>query len=193
MDKDPRPVDVIASADIEEEAEAGEVAAVGEVRLSDGVVDLRAWRPEDAPAVFAACQDAELVRHTYVPQPYTIEHAKGYIELCNRALGDGSAAGFAIVDASTDRVLGAMSRPPLDGHRASFGYWMVPSARGRGFCARALRLMADWTLETTDAIRLELYTDLDNPASGRVAEKAGFERESIRRPGISAATANPST
>lgn len=132
--------------------------------------------------MFEACQDPEIARHTYVPQPYRLADAEGFIARRAQTLANGStAASFAVVDAATDRVLGSMSRPPLDGHRASFGYWLAPEARGRGVATRALRLIVDWTLATTDAIRLELYTDLDNPASGRVAEKSGFVREGIRR------------
>jgi RimJ/RimL family protein N-acetyltransferase len=150
--------------------------------LSDGVVTLRPWRPDDAQAVFDACQDPLIALHTYVPVPYTVAHAEGFIAICTAALTRGSTgASFAITDTATDQVLGSMSRFPLDGHRASFGYWLAPEARGRGVATRALRLIADWTLATTEAIRLELYTDLDNPASGAVAERAGFVREGIRR------------
>lgn len=161
--------------------ERPEARADAGVVLSDGVVTLRPWQPDDAPAVFEACQDPAIGRHTYVPQPYEPADAESFIAICTAARTRGStAAGFAIVDPATDRVLGSMSRPPLDGHRACFGYWLAPWARGRGVATRALRLIVDWTLATTDAIRLELYTDLDNPASGRVAERAGFVREGIR-------------
>jgi len=165
-----------------EEVGSHESDVDGGVVLSDGIVTLRPWRPDDAQAVFEACQDKAIGRHTYIPQPYEFADAEGFIAKCAAARATGSTAvGFAIVDPETDEVLGSMSRPPLDGHRASFGYWLAPAARGRGVATRALRLMADWTLATTDAIRLELYTDLDNPASGKVAERAGFAREGVRR------------
>ncbi len=46
-------------------------AIVGEqpVVLTDGVVRLRAWEPDDAPAVYAACQDELIVRFLPIPQP----------------------------------------------------------------------------------------------------------------------------
>jgi hypothetical protein len=40
-------------------------------------VRLRPWRPDDAGAVFAACQDEEIQRWTEVPVPYLREHADG--------------------------------------------------------------------------------------------------------------------
>lgn len=39
------------------------------VVLTDGVVRLRAWEPADAPAVWAACQDALNVRFLSLPLP----------------------------------------------------------------------------------------------------------------------------
>jgi len=58
---------------------------------------------------------------------------------------------------------------------------LVPQARGRGAATRALRLITDWTIATTEVIRLDLFTDIENDASGRVAERAGFEHEGVRR------------
>jgi hypothetical protein len=52
------------------------VEQVDELRLSDGVVVLRPSRRDDAAAVFEACQDAELVRHTSLPQRYTWTRAR---------------------------------------------------------------------------------------------------------------------
>ncbi len=152
-----------------------------EPHLTDGVVTLRPWRRADAAAVFAACQDPEIGRWTNVPQPYEFHHAEGFIAMAQTAWRRGTAAGFAITDAQTDQLLGSMSREPFEGHIASFGYWLAPEARGRGTATRALRLIADWTLATTDAIRLESYTDVGNDASARVLERAGFAREGVRR------------
>ena len=149
--------------------------------LSDGVVTLRRWRPADAPAVFAACQDPLIARFVPIPQPYELANAEGFIEARRNDEDGAGESGFAIVDARTGALLGAISRHGPFGHRAQFGYWLAPDARGRGVATRALRLIVDWTLATTDLIRLELYTDVANDASGRVAERAGFAREGVRR------------
>jgi len=153
----------------------------GAVVLTDGVVTLRPWRAGDAPAVFAACQDPAIQTHTHVPKPYTMADAEWFVGESAEDWETNRAASFAIVDAAGGEVLGSMTRfAPWD-HRMAFGYWLAPQARGRGAATRALKLIVAWTLATTDAIRLELYTDTDNDASGRVAERAGFVREGIRR------------
>ena len=45
--------------------------------LSDGVITLRAFRAEDAPAINAACQDREIQRWIpMIPVPYTEADAR---------------------------------------------------------------------------------------------------------------------
>ena len=114
-----------------------------------------------------------------VPLPYTQEVARTWVARVRDFWGDNPERAFAIVDTRTDQLLGSVTRHGPYGHRATFGYWLGPEARGRGIATRALRLITDWTLETTDAVRLDLYTMVDNEASMRVAERAGYEREAV--------------
>ncbi len=153
---------------------------IGET-LSDGVVMLRPWLLDDAPAVFAACQDPLIARFLPVPQPYTEADARAFVDRRRRDWGTDDERSFAIVDARNGELLGAIARHGPFGHRATFGYWLGPQARGRGTATRALRLITHWTIATTAVIRLDLCTDVENDASGRVAERAGFVREGIRR------------
>jgi RimJ/RimL family protein N-acetyltransferase len=148
--------------------------------LSDGIVTLRAWRPKDAAAVFAACQDAEIARFLPIPQPYTEAAARSFIARRRADWEGDDERSFSITDAATGAVVGAIARHQRAEHRVEFGYWLAPWARGRGFATRALRLIADWSLRES-FIRLELFTHPDNVASRRVAERAGFTFEGVRR------------
>jgi RimJ/RimL family protein N-acetyltransferase len=58
---------------------------------------------------------------------------------------------------------------------------MAATARGRGVCTRALRLLSRHALDDLGLQRLQLVADPDNVASQRVAEKAGFRREGVLR------------
>lgn len=159
------------------------VSGVGEppVVLTDGVVALRAFEPDDAPAVFTACQDPLIARFVPIPQPYTAATARKFVAR-RRADWDGETErSFAITDAITGEVVGAIARHLRAEHRAELGYWLAPWGRGRGMATRALRLVGDWSFEVTGLVRLELFTHPDNEASGRVALRAGFYREGVRR------------
>ncbi len=142
---------------------------------------LRPWRPSDAPDVYAVCQDPEIARWVTIPQPFTPADADALIETAMTMWRNGTGAAFAIVDAATDRLLGAVTRFGPDGHQATFGLWLAPEGRGRGVGTRSLRLVADWTFATTAAIRLDAFIMVGNEASHRMTERAGFQREGIAR------------
>ncbi len=163
------------------DARAGDCASELGATLTDGTVVLRPWQPEDAPVVFEACQDHLIARFLPIPQPYAETDARAFVEARQRDWAGEQERSFAITDAQSGELLGSIARHCSVAHRATFGYWLAPWARGRGIATRALRLVADWTLATTDVVRLDLYTDLDNDASGRVALRVGFEREGICR------------
>jgi RimJ/RimL family protein N-acetyltransferase len=156
------------------------VGATG-AALDLGDVLLRPWRATDAPALFAACQDPEIARWVSIPQPYRLADAQAFIAESSSMWRDGSGAAFAIVDAATDRLLGAVARYGPDGHQATLGCWVATEARGRGVGTRALRAVAEWTLATTDVVRLDAYIIVGNETSARMAERAGFQHEGVLR------------
>ena len=145
----------------------------------EGVV-LRPWRIEDVPAVAAACQDAEIARWlAFVPQPYTEEHARFYVQDCMDAPDERKP--FAITDTETGAVIGSIDMHINRMHTGHVGYWLAAEARGRGLTSAALRALSLWAFRELGLGRVELVTDPDNIASQRVAEKAGFTREGVLR------------
>jgi RimJ/RimL family protein N-acetyltransferase len=150
--------------------------------LSDGVVTLRLWRREDVPAIVAACNEPAIATFLdKVPQPYSEADAHAWLDVVERNWANGSFAGFAIeVDG---RAIGSISAGfhEDDPRRAECGYWLAAPERGRGLTTRALRLLARWAFESCGLERLQLRADVNNVASQRVAEKAGFVREGVLR------------
>lgn len=60
---------------------------------------------------------------------------------------------------------------------AEIGYWTAVAARGRGIAPAAVRAVTDWVFDAFAGASLRqimLVHDVDNPASCRVAEKAGY-------------------
>lgn len=155
--------------------------------LSDGVIVLRPWRREDAPvlaSVFGAA-DADLAYWMdEVPQPYTLAHAVAYVDRSQAGWrGEVPATPFAICDVVSEDVLGWLGLTWDEAREGTVvaGYWIRQEARGRGVAARALRLAAAWVFGDLGFVRLELRIDTRNEPSRRVAGKAGFTLEGIRR------------
>ncbi len=150
---------------------------------TDGVVTLRPFRAEDAPAVAAACRDPEIGRWIpLIPIPYSEADARAFILMTLQNWHNGTACEFAIVDAATDRLLGSVGLH-VGGvpRRHAIGYWVAASERGRGIAVRAVRLASRWNFERFGGQRLSLWTLPGNVASQRVAEKAGFRFEGVLR------------
>jgi RimJ/RimL family protein N-acetyltransferase len=146
------------------------------MELSDGIVTLRGWREEDAPAVFEACQDGEILRWMpIIPRPYTMDDALAFVR---DDIGLG-ANQFAVT--MDGQVVASVGLRTKRFQRGEIGYWCAPAARGRGIVPRAARLLCRYAFDSLGIERLEMTADPDNRASQRVAEKVGFRREGVLR------------
>jgi RimJ/RimL family protein N-acetyltransferase len=149
--------------------------------LTDGVVALRPWSMDDLPALVDACNDETL--HYWLPMipfPYTDGDGREFISHQPERNTEGSG-NVGIFDALTGKLLGGCGFRALEAERTEFGYWVAKAERGRGVASRALTLLLRWVVENTGAKRLQLHADVENIASQRVAEKAGFTREGVQR------------
>jgi RimJ/RimL family protein N-acetyltransferase len=144
-------------------------------------VRLRPWRPDDAEAVFAACQDPDIQRWTTVPVPYLRVHAEDFVTVKATATWEAGGALFAVEPLAGGSLLGSMGCfPPRDGVGEA-GYWTAPAHRGQGHTAAALRLLSGWVFEQLGLRRIELKVDPANAGSRRVALSAGFREEGTLR------------
>jgi RimJ/RimL family protein N-acetyltransferase len=149
--------------------------------LTDGVVTLRPWRADDVDALVEICDDPEIVRFTRVPTPYTRDDALMFMAQQVAAQESGALASFAVADAADDRLLGSIDVRRGPDSRATVGYLVGAAARNRGVASRAARLVSRWALAELGVARVEIHVRPDNPASQRVAERAGFTREGVLR------------
>ena len=143
---------------------------------------LREWHRSDIPALVAAIDGLE-GRHWLqsIPDPYTPADAEQYISFTRTQLTAGAAAELVIVvDGALAGAVGLRLVGP-DGGAGEIGYWVAEAMRGRGVASTAARLLSDFGIETLGLRRIELHAAVANTASRRVAEKAGFELEGVRR------------
>lgn len=150
---------------------------------SAGDLRLRPYQPSDIDSVYDACQDEAIQRWTTVPRPYTREHADEFVAANDHgAWATGTGTGFAVVDTS-GRLLGSVGIVGADPEQRTeeLGYWVAPWARGRGVATAALSMLARWCLVERGTERVEWMAEVGNVASRRVAERAGFTIEGVRR------------
>jgi RimJ/RimL family protein N-acetyltransferase len=106
--------------------------------------------------------------------PYELRHAAQWLEKVDQEWDHGSERTFAIVETEAPRLLGMISIRLYEG--GSLGYWLAPSARGRGFMTQAVEALVRWAMNEQGIRRLTLTTHVENAASQRVALRAGFVR-----------------
>ncbi len=147
--------------------------------LSDPKVTLRSWTPGDAAAIVECLNgDPEISRWLdQIPQPYSLEDAQAYVA---GEITPGETR-FAITDTSSGSVLGSIGFGPVANQTGEIGYWLRADARDGGVATQALVLLSRWALARDDVERVQLRADIENVASRRVAEKAGFRLEGVLR------------
>jgi [ribosomal protein S5]-alanine N-acetyltransferase len=140
--------------------------------LTDGVVLLRASEPRDIPAIEAGIHDPDVVRwigptHGSGADVIALNQqrwANGSptLSICEP---DGTCIGLIWINVrEADQTIGWV------------GYWLLPSARGRGLATRAVRLISGWAMREVGLTTLRLTTEPENERSRRVAERSGFRQ-----------------
>ncbi|MET9804048.1 GNAT family N-acetyltransferase [Streptomyces sp. NPDC006368] len=151
---------------------------------------LRAFRPEDAEAVHAACQDPDIQRWTTMPSPYAWEHARDFLErLVPAGRRSGHALDFAVLPRPGGPLLGAIgvrevSAGPARSAVWEIGFWTAKEHRGNGYTAEAVTALARWTFAEQGCRRLEWRAEVGNTGSRAVAERTGFRIEGVQRAGL---------
>jgi RimJ/RimL family protein N-acetyltransferase len=97
-------------------------------------------------------------------------HAREELDFCFFSKADGELVGT-----------GGLHTIDWTLPRFEIGYWVRTPCRGKGLATEATRALADMARGALGAVRLEITSDARNTASRKVAEKAGFELEGIRR------------
>ncbi|MFF2732764.1 GNAT family N-acetyltransferase [Streptomyces sp. NPDC058008] len=144
---------------------------------------LRPFGPQDADAVYQACQDPDIQRWTVIPSPYTRADA----ELWTRTLSpagwrEDTMYNFAVVRRDDGPLVGALgvNRCGLPG-TYEVGFWTAREHRGSGYATEAVLAAARWAFAALAADRLEWRAEIGNTPSRAVALRAGFRMEGEQR------------
>ena len=152
-----------------------------ELLYADGLV-IRPPAVEDAPQAFELLNDPDVRRWNPARECPDLETAEAW---CRDSAdwSDGSHATWHAVDPDTGRMVGNVSLFAIDhdDRVAKIGYRVLASARGRGVARQMVDAVTSWAFETRGLMRVQLEHSVENPASCRVAEAAGFRYEGTAR------------
>lgn len=151
-------------------------------RLETADLILRPPVEEDAPEAFELLNDPDVRRWNPARDCPDLEVAAAW---CRDGAdwSDGSHATWHAVDLATGRMVGNVSLFAIDkdDRVAKIGYRVHPDARGRGVARQMVDAVTGWAFEERGLMRVQLEHSVENPASCRVAEAAGFGYEGTAR------------
>ena len=150
--------------------------------LADDTITLEPLAQRHVPVFRQLVRDTDIRRFTMVPSRPDRNFAANWVARYERGWGEGSRAGFAILDADGE-VVGFAGIFGLDepGAEGEIGYLVAAEARGRGIAGRSVALLTRWGFEELGLQRIELRIDTENAASVRVAERAGYRLDGVLR------------
>lgn len=140
---------------------------------------LRPFTQEDAPRVQLLVSDkriSEMVAN--IPHPYPDGAASEWISTHHSGWEQGVRTHFAISDKTSNVLMGAISLvvvdPKIEPSEAELGYWLGVEYWGHGFITEASQRVIKLGFDELGVGCIYARCLSNNPASGRVLEKAGF-------------------
>ncbi|MFI9650750.1 GNAT family N-acetyltransferase [Streptomyces sp. NPDC052040] len=145
-------------------------------------LELRPWRYDDAQALVDACRDPDIQQWNRPGRDVSLADARERIARWQESWTSERSAIWAVARLG-ERARGLIGWGDIDlrGGSAEILYWMLPAGRGGGVMPEAVVRLSWWAMDDVGLHRLRLTHSVANPASCRVAAKAGFALEGTMR------------
>ncbi|PCC46485.1 GNAT family N-acetyltransferase [Brevibacterium aurantiacum] len=146
-----------------------------------GQVLLRAVEARDAAMARQLSTDPYVPQTGSLPGNATMQDASDWVERQQGRHAEGTGFSFTIARRTDEFAIGhcGLWLKNLDEGRASAGYAIAPSERGRGYAAEALAALTEFGWTVPGVQRIDLFIEPWNIASIRTAERAGYVREEL--------------
>ncbi len=154
------------------------------MRLDCGSCIVRDWQDEDRASLMRFANNRKVWRNLRdrFPHPYGESEADWWLAFARE---HPVQAGWAIeADGMAVGGIGLMPGEDVHAKSAHIGYWLGEPYWGRGIMTDAVKAVAGHALAELGFARLEAPVYEWNPASMRVLEKCGFEREAVLRKSV---------
>jgi ribosomal-protein-alanine N-acetyltransferase len=144
---------------------------------------LRPFRLNDAPAVQRLAGEREVAANTLtVPHPYPDGAAEEWIATHAAGWAAKDVLTLAVTTPGDDVLVGAVGLAlAMADRRAELGYWIGIPWWNLGYATEASRAIIDFGFTSLGLHRIMARHMARNPASGRVMQKLGMQREGVLR------------
>jgi RimJ/RimL family protein N-acetyltransferase len=144
---------------------------------------LRPFRQSDAPDILRLVGDREVAATTLrIPHPYEEGMAEAWLAVQEEELEQGRGVHFAILRRSDEAFVGAIGLSLQSEHaRAELGYWIGRPYWHQGYATEAAAAVIRYGFDVLGLNRILAHHMARNPASGRVMQKLGMQREGLLR------------
>jgi len=133
----------------------------------------------DAARMSELMNDQDIVRMTAtIPYPFISLAAEFWVMRQKSNWDRGLSYGYAITENGGD-MMGIMDLFTNGDGDKEIGYWIGRPYWGKGFITEAGQAIINEAFSTFDVPYIDAGYFYDNPASGRVLEKLGFERKEM--------------
>jgi RimJ/RimL family protein N-acetyltransferase len=135
---------------------------------------LRPFELADAARVTEIGSDWQVARMLRMaPWPTNLQVNREWLATHPAEWRAGTAYRFAII--RSGRLIGCVDVDEIEAGEGVLGYWLEAAAWGQGFASEAARAAVDFAFGRLGLRRLRSGHAFDNPASGLVLSKLGFE------------------
>jgi [ribosomal protein S5]-alanine N-acetyltransferase len=147
-------------------------------------IEFRAWKHGDEDSLSKNANNINIWKNVRnrMPYPYTISDARNWISYCQYLT---PVTNFAIVvDGKAVGAVGFEAKEDIYIRNAEVGYWLGEPYWGHGISTRALTWITDYIFTNFDIHRIYACVFINNLASRRVLEKAGFNLEAVHKEAV---------
>ena len=143
-------------------------------QIKTGTLLLRPIGSADAARFHQLCNDVEIARNTArITHPYSRADADAFVSRRGAGMfGNDDEYVFAVC--RDDAIVACAGAHRTDPGVYEIGYWVGADYRGRGVATGAARAVTQFAFDKLGAKTATAGHFIDNPASGRVLERAGF-------------------
>ncbi|MBH0230257.1 GNAT family N-acetyltransferase [Halobacillus yeomjeoni] len=152
------------------------------IQLETDRLHLKPYSVSQAEKVSELAGDKEVAATTFVPHPYTVDHAMDWIRSHEKWFDEGKAYPMAMTLKESGDLVGTMTlRIDTRHNKGELAYWVGRPFWNQGLATEAAERMIEYGFEVLNLQRIWAAALSGNPGSTKVMQKAGLSYEGTLR------------